>query len=219
MNPLNLLIPPPVTDKVNARREHESFLTYPNLVTVIRTVASVVLAITAIFHDSLTLLVIGVVTYWIGDSADGALARLTGRETRIGAVFDILCDRFCAAAFYVGLAWMHHDLAVPVFIYLTQFMVIDAFLSLSFLAWPLRSPNYFYAIDRRIWQWNWSHPGKATNSGLFAIILLVFRDQPFITGLGIAMALALVALKTWSVIRLARIGLPIPQVADDVAAA
>ena len=39
------------------------------------------------------------------------------------------------------------------------------FLSLAFMAWPIRSPNYFYVVDRRIWLWNWSRPGKAANSG------------------------------------------------------
>ena len=47
-------------------------------------------------------------------------------------------------------------------------MVIDGFLSLAFLAWPITSPNYFYVVDRRLWLLNWSHPGKAVNSGLFA---------------------------------------------------
>ena len=52
-------------------------------------------------------------------------------------------------------------------------MVVDCFLSLAFLAWPVRSPNYFYVIDRPLWLWNWSKPGKAVNSSLFAVLLLV----------------------------------------------
>ena len=62
---------------------------------------------------------------------------------------------------------------MPVFIYLAEFMVVDCFLSLAFLAWPVRSPNYFYVIDRPLWLWNWSKPGKAVNSSLFAVLLLV----------------------------------------------
>jgi CDP-diacylglycerol--glycerol-3-phosphate 3-phosphatidyltransferase len=85
-------------------------------------------------------------------------------------------------------------------------MVIDCFLSIAFLAWPVRSPNYFYVIDRPIWAWNWSKPAKAVNSSLFAVLLLV-------TGavwVGVAIACALLVLKTVSLVRLARIGLPVP---------
>ncbi len=78
------------------------------------------------------------------------------------------------------------------FIYLAEFMVVDCFLSLAFLAWPVRSPNYFYVVDRPLWLWNWSKPGKAVNSSLFAVLLLV-------TGwvwLGAAIATALLVMKT-----------------------
>jgi len=180
--------------------------TSATVITFVRTVASVVLAGFAAREESLPLLVAALVVYWAGDSLDGFVARIRGCETRIGAVLDILCDRFCAAAFYLGLVWLHHEFAIPVFIYLAEFMVIDCFLSLAFLAWPVRSPNYFYVVDRPIWLWNWSKPAKAVNSSLFAVLLLV-------TGwvwLGAAIATALLVMKTASLVRLGRIGLPIP---------
>lgn len=180
--------------------------TSATVITFVRTVASVVLAGFAAREESLPLLVAALVVYWVGDSLDGFVARIRGCETRIGAVLDILCDRFCAAAFYLGLVWLQHEFAIPVFIYLAEFMVIDCFLSLAFLAWPVRSPNYFYVVDRPIWLWNWSKPAKAVNSSLFAVLLLV-------TGwvwLGAAIATALLVLKTASLVRLGRIGLPIP---------
>lgn len=180
--------------------------TSATLITGIRTVAAVVLAALAARQGSQSLLVAALVVYWVGDSLDGFVARIRGCETRIGAVLDILCDRFCAAAFYVGLVWLHHDFALPVFIYLAEFMAIDCFLSLAFLAWPIRSPNYFYVVDRPLWKWNWSKPGKAVNSSMFAVLLLV-------TGwvwLGVVIATALLALKCASLVRLGRIGLPIP---------
>ena len=80
------------------------------------------------------------------------------------------------------------------------------FLSIAFLAWPLRSPNYFFVVDRPIWLWNWSKPAKAINSALFAVLLLV-------TGwmwVGLAVATALLVLKCVSLGRLMRIGLPVP---------
>jgi CDP-diacylglycerol---glycerol-3-phosphate 3-phosphatidyltransferase len=185
----------------------ERIATSATVITGVRTVASVVLSGLAADQHSVRLLVIALVVYWAGDSLDGFVARIRGCETRIGAVLDILSDRFCAAAFYLGLMWLHHEFAGPVLIYLAEFMVVDCFLSLAFLAWPVRSPNYFYVVDRPLWLWNWSKPGKAVNSSLFAVLLLV-------TGwvwLGTVVAAALLVMKTVSLVRLGRIGLPVPS--------
>ncbi|MBC2933802.1 CDP-alcohol phosphatidyltransferase family protein [Nocardioides sp. zg-1228] len=184
----------------------ERLLTGATVITGVRTVASVVLAAMAAHQQSLTLLVVALVVYWVGDMLDGFYARVRDCETRIGAVLDIMCDRFNAAAFYIGLAWLQPDLSPAIFVYLAEFMVIDCFLSIAFLAWPIRSPNYFFVVDRWIWLWNWSKPAKAVNSALFAVLLLV-------TGwmwVGLAIATALLVLKCVSLHRLTRIGLPVP---------
>src|SRR3954449_12036333 len=196
----------PASPDVWTNPEAERFGTSATVVTAVRTVLAVVLAGLAAERGSLPLLVAGLAVYWVGDSLDGFVARQRGCETRTGAVLDILCDRFCAASFYIGLVWLHHDLAVPVFVYLAEFMVVDCFLSMAFLAWPVRSPNYFYVIDRPLWLWNWSKPGKTLNSSLFAVLLLV-------TGWvwpATAIAAALLVLKCVSLGRLGRLGLPIP---------
>jgi CDP-diacylglycerol--glycerol-3-phosphate 3-phosphatidyltransferase len=180
--------------------------TSATVITGVRTVVSVVLAGVAADRQSLTLLVVALAVYWLGDMLDGFVARVRGCETRIGAALDILSDRFCAASFYLGLMWLHHEFAVPVMLYLAEFMVVDCFLSLAFLAWPIRSPNYFYVVDRPLWLWNWSKPGKAVNSSLFAVLLLV-------TGwvwLGAVIAAGLLVLKCVSLVRLGRLGLPVP---------
>ncbi|MFM6851170.1 MAG: CDP-alcohol phosphatidyltransferase family protein [Terrabacter sp.] len=185
----------------------ERLLTGATAITAVRTVASVVLAAMAAHEQSLTLLVVALVVYWVGDMLDGFYARVRDCETRIGAVLDIMCDRLNAAAFYIGLAWLQPDLSPAVFVYLAEFMVVDCFLSIAFLAWPVRSPNYFFVVDRPLWLWNWSKPAKAVNSALFAVLLLV-------TGwmwLGLAIASALLVLKCVSLHRLAAIGLPVPE--------
>jgi CDP-diacylglycerol--glycerol-3-phosphate 3-phosphatidyltransferase len=185
---------------------HEHLWTGATVITAVRTVASAAVAAWGAVEGSLTLLVVALGIYWVGDILDGTWARVRRCETRIGAALDIFSDRFNAGAFYVGLAWLQPDLAPAVFTYLAEFMVVDTFLSLAFLAWPIRSPNYFYVVDRTIWLWNWSKPAKAVNSALFAVLLLV-------TGwmwVGLAIALALLVLKCWSVARLLRIGLPVP---------
>ena len=194
----------PVDDRYGVREER--LLTGATVVTAVRTIASVVLAATAAHQESLTLLVVALGVYWVGDMLDGFYARVRDCETRIGAVLDIMCDRLNAAAFYIGLAWLQPDLSPAIFVYLAEFMVVDCFLSIAFLAWPVRSPNYFFVIDRPIWLWNWSKPAKALNSALFAVLLLV-------TGwmwVGLVIASALLVLKCVSLHRLVRIGLPVP---------
>jgi CDP-diacylglycerol--glycerol-3-phosphate 3-phosphatidyltransferase len=193
-------------DRYGVREER--LLTGATAITAVRTVASVVLAALAAHEQSLTLLVVALVVYWVGDMLDGFYARVRDCETRIGAVLDIMCDRLNAAAFYIGLAWLQPDLSPAIFVYLAEFMVVDCFLSIAFLAWPVRSPNYFFVVDRPLWLWNWSKPAKALNSALFAVLLLV-------TGwmwLGLVIASALLVLKCVSLHRLAAIGLPVPEV-------
>ena len=181
--------------------------TSANAVTLVRTVAAVVLAGLAVQQDSLELLVASLAAYWVGDILDGTVARLRRCETRLGATLDILCDRLSAAAFYLGLAWLMPDLVWPVMIYLAEFMVVDCFLSLAFLAWPIRSPNYFYVVDRPLWLWNWSKPGKAVNSSIFAVLLLVTEN----VAVGLVVASALLVLKSVSLARLMRLGQPVPS--------
>lgn len=184
----------------------ERLLTGATVITAVRTVASAALAAVAAYEQDLTLLVVALGVYWVGDMLDGFYARVRDCETRIGAVLDIMCDRLNAAAFYLGLAWLQPDLSPAIFVYLAEFMVIDCFLSIAFLAWPIRSPNYFFVVDRPIWLWNWSKPAKAVNSALFAVLLLV-------TGwmwVGLAIATALLVMKCVSLHRLVRIGIPIP---------
>ena len=203
----------PATLDVWTDVEGERVATSATVVTGVRTVISVTLAGVAAHQESLELLVAALVVYWLGDMLDGFVARVRGCETRIGATLDILCDRFCAAAFYIGLIWLEPQFAPAVLIYLAEFMVVDCFLSLAFLAWPVRSPNYFFVIDRPLWLWNWSKPGKAVNSSLFAVLLLV-------TGwvwVGVAIASALLVMKTVSLVRLGRLGLPVPARAGDAA--
>jgi len=185
----------------------ERLFTSATVVTFVRTLISLGFSLVGAQQGSLTLLVVGLVVYWVGDSIDGEVARWRDCETRIGAVTDMLCDRLNCAAFYLGLVWLEPVMGIPVSVYLFEFMVIDSLLSLSFLAWPIRSPNYFYLVDQRIWRWNWSRAGKAANSGAFAVLLLV-------TGwwqLGLVIALGLLVLKCVSLRWLLQIGLPVPQ--------
>jgi CDP-diacylglycerol--glycerol-3-phosphate 3-phosphatidyltransferase len=189
-----------------AHPEIERFSSWPNAVTGARTVASVLLSGLGIAHQSLSLLLAGLAVYWVGDVADGALARAMRRETRIGATMDIACDRACAVVFYLGLLSIRPEVMAPVAVYLINFLIVDLILSLAFLQWPLCSPNYFYLADWRIWFWNWSKPAKAANSALFAVAL-VWLQLPL---LNLLVAMVLLAVKLGSLGRLTRIPAPPP---------
>lgn len=152
----------------------ERWNTPPNWITLTRTLIAVVLALASAPTGSLTLILVATGVYWIGDMADGALARMMRRETRTGAVLDIICDRICAAVIYVGLVWLMPEMWVPIAVYLISFSVLDLMLSLSFLLFPLSSPNYFALVDPTIYRLNWSRVAKGLNSALFlAVVILV----------------------------------------------
>jgi hypothetical protein len=66
----------------------ECWWTGPNLVTALRTLGTVVLWGMALVQSDEWLLLAALLCYWVGDIADGLLARLTGTETRTGAALD-----------------------------------------------------------------------------------------------------------------------------------
>src|SRR5436190_16307976 len=114
----------PQTLDVWTHPEQERVETSATVITFVRTVVSVALGVFAAAHHDRTLLVVALAVYWAGDSLDGYVARRRGCETRIGAALDILCDRFCAAVFYVGLMWLEPHLAPAIIVYLAEFMVV-----------------------------------------------------------------------------------------------
>src|SRR3954465_8752809 len=123
--------------RVLADPARERIGTPATIVTLIRTAASLALSAYAASQGSKTLLVVALLVHWVGDSLDGQVARMFDCETRTGAVLDILGVRVCAGAFYIGLAWVEPRLAPAVFVCLAEFMVVDGFLSICFLAWPI----------------------------------------------------------------------------------
>lgn len=177
----------------------------PNAITAVRTATSVALAVAALTHRSVHLLVAAYLIYWIGDILDGAAARALGQETRTGAVFDIVADRACTSACAAALVVLRPATALPVAVFLVQFMVIDQLLSLMFLRWPLLSPNYFASVDHRIYRWNWSPPAKALNTAAVVILAIVAP-----TAVAVTFALAVAAVKVVSLVCAAKLpaGLP-----------
>jgi CDP-diacylglycerol--glycerol-3-phosphate 3-phosphatidyltransferase len=187
--------------------EIEPWFTWANLTTAIRVVAGVVIFAYAAAAHSATWNYAGLVVYWVLDVVDGFLARTLDEETRLGAQLDILADRLLVAFFYLNFVALHPDMVVPVTLFLFQFMGIDHYLSNQFMRWPIKSPNYFYSIDRTIWSWNWSPAGKLLNSAVVTTVIIVTRS-PMWSSLT---CIAIIVLKVWTAIRMR--ALPAPEAA------
>lgn len=191
----------------------ESPMTWANLVTALRGVLGIAIFTVAAFTHSEAWNFAGLAVYWLLDVADGFLARRLDQETRLGAQMDILCDRLLVTFFYLNYVWIYPELLVPVVLFLFQFMGIDHYLSNQFMRWPVKSPNYFYEVDRVIWLHNWSVPGKLLNSAVVTG-LLVLTKSPWLVS---AVAVGIIGLKIYSCIRLHRLPAPEPAWARPAA--
>jgi CDP-diacylglycerol--glycerol-3-phosphate 3-phosphatidyltransferase len=178
--------------------DRETWWTWANGVTCVRTIACVICFVVAGYTADPLLNFVGLGLYWGLDVLDGYLARALDQETRVGAQLDILSDRLLVALFYFNYMTWHPELVGPVALFLFNFMFLDHFLSNQFMRWPLRSPNYFHIVDRLIFALNWSKAAKAINTGLVTLIL-VLTDW---YALAYAVCLALVAVKSYSIARL-----------------
>jgi CDP-diacylglycerol---glycerol-3-phosphate 3-phosphatidyltransferase len=183
----------------------EPWFTWANVATAIRVVAGVVVFAYAAASRDETWNYAGLGVYWVLDVVDGYLARALDQETRLGAQMDILADRLLVAFFYLNYVAIHPEMIVPVALFLFQFMGIDHYLSNQFMRWPIKSPNYFYEVDRRIWAWNWSPAGKLLNSAVVTAVICLTRS-PIASA---AVCLAIIALKIWTAVRMR--ALPAPE--------
>jgi CDP-diacylglycerol--glycerol-3-phosphate 3-phosphatidyltransferase len=176
----------------------EPLRTWPNLVTVVRTALAVVLAAAGAASGSSGLLLGSLAAYWVGDVADGWLARRIGQETRRGAALDVVTDRICAVAFWGPWALAHPDTEWVVGLYLAEFVVVDGALSLLWLAWPLLSCNYVERVHPLVFRLNWWPPAKAANTAGLLVLLLVLG----LPGPALAFVLLVLAVKAASLARL-----------------
>ncbi|MBF4160596.1 CDP-alcohol phosphatidyltransferase family protein [Nocardioides acrostichi] len=174
--------------------------TVANAITLVRTIAAVVVAGVAISADRPGLLAAAYAIYWVGDILDGFAARRLGEESRLGAVFDIISDRACTSILCIGLLAHLPGLAPVAVPFFVSFMVLDTMLSLSFLCFDVISPNYFAQVDRRVYKLNWSPPAKALNTA--GVIILALLGAIW-SALGLT--LVLVGIKIWSLVRVLRL--------------
>jgi len=147
-------------------------LTWANLVTLVRLVLGLAAFGVVLAGGRERWIYLGLVIYWVGDLFDGILARRLAQETIFGAEFDILTDRFQICLFYLTYLSFHPEKTLVALVFLCEFMLLDHFLSNQFTRWNVRSPNYFYEVDRVTWVWLWSKPAKAFNCGLVTLLMI-----------------------------------------------
>jgi len=176
----------------------------PNAITAIRTLLCAALTVSAISNSSWRVLFSAVAAYWVGDVADGIVARTTRAETRFGAAFDIVCDRACCTLVLLASVTLEPAFAAPVAIYLLAFVVVDTLLSLTFLAWPILGVNYLGYVDRRVWLLNFSPPAKLLNSAVFLILLVTGKPVAAALAAGAALTLKSLSLRRMLIKLLAR---------------
>ncbi|MGH3972867.1 MAG: CDP-alcohol phosphatidyltransferase family protein [Pseudonocardiaceae bacterium] len=186
------------------RAFEEQWGTAPTAVTAMRTVATVIAWAVAVTTGSDGWLLTALLCYWIGDIADGFLARLTHRETRTGAVVDVLADRLSICLIVASYVTAHPAAAPPAVVFLMQFVVLDAYLTLVFTRWSLLSPNYFDLVDATVYRLNWSPLAKATNTGAVVLVWLVTESPMAAT----VIAAAVLGVKLFSMVRVARLPMP-----------
>jgi CDP-diacylglycerol--glycerol-3-phosphate 3-phosphatidyltransferase len=179
-------------------------LNVPNVITIVRTVAAVSLAAAGVVQHNAWLIAAAYACYWIGDMLDGLSARLLHQMTRFGAVFDIVCDRACYSITVTGLIVIQPEVVLPCVIFLIQFLVLDTMLSLSFLRWPILSPNYFYEVHRGIYRWNWWPPAKVVNTTCLVVAIVASSHIWIAT----VLALLATAVKVVSLVVVSRLPAP-----------
>jgi CDP-diacylglycerol--glycerol-3-phosphate 3-phosphatidyltransferase len=126
-------------------------------------------------------------------------------------VLDVLADRLSVCLVVITYVGAHAAAAVPAAVFLGQFVVLDAYLTLAFARWSLLSPNYFALVDATVYRLNWSPPAKATNTGAVVLVWLLTGSTLAAT----VLAAVVLGAKSYSALRLTR--LPIPQILSGCA--
>lgn len=176
-------------------RHPESVWSVPNGLTLIRLIGSLIFFWLALRHQEETYNFIGLAIHWLGDVADGVIARRFKQETILGAEIDIIADRVESTFFFVNFLFFHPHLYLPVLVYLVNFAFVDFYLSYQFIKFDIISPNYFYKVDRTVYRWNFSPAGKFFNSTIVPLLLIFI---PRLQILALVLALGLIGIKTFS---------------------
>lgn len=153
-------------------KDPKSIYSEANIITLLRLVFSLSFFILAIIKKNPTYNFIGLGIHWFGDVVDGLYARKLKQETIVGAEIDIIADRIETLFFYVNFLYFRPQLFLAAGIYLLDFAFVDFYLSYQFVKYDIISPNYFYKVDRTVYNLNYSPFAKFCNSTVVTLILI-----------------------------------------------
>lgn len=180
-------------------RSPQALASVPNVITLARLAASLVFFALAAVKARELYNFIGLAVHWGGDAFDGWFARTFKQETILGAEIDIIADRIEALFFFVNFIRFHPALVLPAMVYILNFAFADFYLSYQFVKYDIISINYFYRVDRRVYDLNFSLLAKFVNSAPCVLILIFL---PGLWGVALIMAVALIVVKVYSAILL-----------------
>jgi CDP-diacylglycerol--glycerol-3-phosphate 3-phosphatidyltransferase len=175
----------------------DAFFSIPSAITLARLAGSLVFFVLAVLRQNPLYNYIGLGIHWAGDFSDGFYARRFHQETVAGAEIDIIADRVETLFFFLNFLHVRPWLFLPVTLYLVDFAFVDFYLSNQFRAFGLISPNYFYKVDRRVYDWNFSPVGKFANSTVVTLALIFLPAGWW--GLPAVLACILIAIKLSSI--------------------
>jgi phosphatidylglycerophosphate synthase len=183
-------------------RDPRDWRTAANGITLLRLALSLTFFSLALVRRDPALNYIGFLIHWIFDFFDGLCARTRLQETVLGAEMDLIADRVELIFFYVNFLHFRPFLATAAVLYLVDYAFIDFYLGYQFVKFDIISPNYFGAVDRSVYLWNFSPAAKFINSSLVTGILIFL---PFLHPAAAALACGLIVVKTVSAVRLWKI--------------
>jgi phosphatidylglycerophosphate synthase len=193
--------PPSQRRKLFPPRPPRAVYSEANVITLTRLVLSLGFFVAAITKDRELFNFIGLGIHWAGDFLDGLCARAFRQETLVGAEMDIIADRVETLFFFLNFLHFHPGLFLPVVVYVLDFAFADFYLSYQFVKFDIISINYFDRVDRRVYNLNFSPPGKFVNSTIVPLILIL---APRIWPAALALAAGLIGVKVYSAGRLIR---------------
>lgn len=146
-----------------------------NTVTVVRAVVGLGLLALATMSLSAGFLAAAVLVCWLGDMADGAVARGFRCESVLGAQLDSYADRVVAFAVLLASVFVAHGepaLTTASVVCWVQFGLVDQFMSSQFLRFGLWTSDEFHLVSAGVWRLNFAPPAKAISNVPAALIVI-----------------------------------------------
>lgn len=177
-------------------RNPASVFSEASLITLLRLSISMTFFVLAAIRENPAYNYIGLGVHWLGDVADGFCARRFKQETILGAEIDIIADRVDTLFFYVNLVHFRPEVALPASIYVLDFAFLDFYLSYQFIKYDIISPNYFYKVDKTVYDLNFCPAAKFCNSTVVTSLLIFL---PALRAGAAVLACVLIGVKTYSI--------------------